>query len=251
MLDQVRLLIDLQEIDREALELSQQMGQYPAIWEEVKTKLNALKAAVEDADHAKENHAKDRKSVEQRIRINVDALRRFQQQQTAVKTSREFEAINKQVDAAKMKINQLEEQGLGLIANDEAVDAATAITREELKNYEEFAATEKERIRLQFNDKKGRVSGLDGDRKGLRQRVEKEYITVYDRAARRHPGSAVVTVRNKSCTGCHFQLLPNVLTEVRSGHKLISCPNCSRLVSHDEDWQGVPAGAGASGESNA
>lgn len=244
MLPDVQVLLDIQELDKEALELNGQLAKYPVIWEEVKTKLAKKKAAVEQAIEEREKHVRERRKVEQKIRLFSDDMRRFQSQQATVKTAKEYEAINKQMEQVKLKISQLEEQGLLLIGRDEQVEVDIKTAEEELKKVEALYATEKERIRVQFNDKKNRVAKLESEKKQQIGRVSGEMYTIYERINRRHPGSAIVVVRSGSCTGCHFGLLPNVLVDVHRGEKAVSCPNCGRMLSVDESF--VPAEAAAS-----
>lgn len=248
MLADLKVLMDIQELDREVIELNGQIARYPVIWEDIKARLAKRKAGVGAAADNKDRHQKERKRVEQKIRLFMDDLRRFQSQQSTVKTAREYEALNKQVEGVKAKLTQLEEQAIQLMEKDEPLEKEVTGAEEELKKVEAFYIEEKTRIRGQFNEKKGRVAELEAERQSLLTRVEPEILAVYERINRRHPGSGVVGVRAGSCTGCHFQLLPNVLVDVHKGEKLTCCPNCDRILSADEDFVPQEAGAASSGE---
>ena len=243
MLSDVQTLLDIQEIDKEALELNTQLARYPVIWEEVKSRLAKKKQAVAQAVEAKDKHIKLRRQTEQKLRLFSDDLRRFQTQQGTVKTAKEYEAMNKQVEGIKEKVSLLEKSGLDLIGQDEKVDADIKSANEELKKVEGTYNSEKERIRVQFNEKKSRIAALEAEKQKIMQRVSPELSSVYDRINRRHPGSAIVPVRSGSCTGCHFSLLPNVLVDVHREEKPTFCPNCGRLMSHDETYTREEAGA--------
>ncbi|MCC6546562.1 hypothetical protein IT570_05280 [Candidatus Sumerlaeota bacterium] len=243
MLPDVQTLLDIQEIDKEALELNTQIARYPVIWEEVKSRMAKKKQAVAAAVEAKEKHVKARRQTEQKLRLFSDDLRRFQSQQATVKTAKEYEAMNKQVEGIKEKISLLEKSGLDLIGLDEKVDADIKAANDELKKVEESYNSEKERIRGQFNEKKSRVAALEADKKKIMQRVAPELGGIYDRINRRHPSTAIVTVRSGSCTGCHFSLLPNVLVDVHREEKPTYCPNCGRMLSHDETYTREEASA--------
>lgn len=234
---QIRTLLEIQELDKEVLELNRQLGLYPQIWEDVKKKLTGRKEAAEAAEKALEKHHKERKRVEQKLRILADDHRKFETQQRAVKTNREYEAINKQIDGVRTRIAQLEEQGLALLSRDEEVEKAIGTTREEAKKYEQFALTEKDRIRVQFNEKKGRLKDVEEARKQVLGRVDADLLVVYERVSKRHPGSAVVPVLQKSCGGCHFAIPSDVLVKVHEQTTKAFCPNCSRILSEDEDRQ--------------
>lgn len=245
MLPEVRALMDVQELDNEVLELKEQLAKYPVIWDEVKNRLAKAKEATERAVANEERHKRDRTRVEQRLRMFSDELRRNQAQQSTIKTTKEYEALNKQIEGLKMKISSLEEQGLELISKDGEVEEAVKTARAALKEIESVYLTEKSRIREQFNEKKGRLTGLETERARLAGKVDAAVLATYDRIFKRHPGSAIVPVRSTTqgtsrtgcCGGCQFRLVPNDLVQVHRAERMVTCPNCGRILSEDEDYQ--------------
>jgi predicted nucleic acid-binding Zn-ribbon protein len=255
----IRVLLDVQELDREAIELNAQLAKYPQIWEETKKVLAQKKAAIETAEKNRERHQKERRRTEQKLRLLADDHRKYSAQLATVKTSREYEAINKQIEQVKGRIAQAEEQGLALLNRDEAVESAASIAKAEYEKYAAFAANEKERIREQFNTKKARLAEVEAAKAARMKDVSAEMIATYERINRRHPGSAIVPVRSAheepgtkksktagkdavrpgACGGCHFGLLPDVLVQVRRDDRIVFCPNCGRILSEDENF--VPA----------
>lgn len=245
MLPEVRTLLDVQEIDKEILELTQQLNRYPVIWEEVKQKLAKRKEGLDRAEKNLDRHQKERRRIEQKLRIMSDDLRRLQTQQNALKTAREYDALNKQSEALKQKMAQLEEQGLDLINKDPATEAAVKDAGVEVTKAEELYKSEKVRIREQFNEKKARVAELEIAKKRVLAAAPPEAITLYERILKRHPGSAIAPVRSGSCAGCHFGLLPNDLVRLHREEKIVTCPNCDRILSEDENY--VPAEQASAG----
>lgn len=243
MLRDLELLLDVQELDKEQITLNEQLALYPRIWEEVKKKLADARTSLTTAETEKENHLKERKRLEMKIRLLSEDLRKFQIQQNAIKTAKEYEAINKQIEGVKTKITATEEQALALIARDEAVAQAIVDAKKAIAKFEETYTKEKERIRVQFNEKKARVAKIDIEKKRIIERVDGEVYAAYERINRRHPGSAVMNVRTSSCQGCHFSLLPNVLVQLHRAERTVTCPNCDRLLAKDEDH--VPGAVGA------
>ncbi|MBI1292125.1 hypothetical protein GC173_12925 [bacterium] len=254
---EIRYLLEVQALDQEAIELNGQLARYPQIWDEVKQKLAQKKAAIEEAVKNKERHSKERRRVEQKIRLFADDHRKYAAQLSTIKTQREFEAINRQIEQVKAKLSALEEQGVELLRNDEAVDKGADVATEDFKKYEAYAKEEKERIRVQFNTKKQRLAEVEKAKSQIMAKVSPELIEVYERINRRHPGTAVVPVRSAhedpnvakkarnagkdvvrpgACGGCHFGLLPDVLVQVRRESKIVECPNCGRILSEDENY---------------
>jgi predicted nucleic acid-binding Zn-ribbon protein len=110
-----------------------------------------------------------------------------------------------------------------------------------LAEAKERARVERERIRQQVASKKAKIVQLKADREAAIKRVPEESLRQYEQCRVRHPGDAIVDVRNGSCGGCHFSLLPNRLVEVHQGEKLVRCDHCGRLLSEDKTREEVPA----------
>lgn len=236
MLPQIKIFEEIQVLDQEALQLKDQMARYPAIWEEVKKRLAKAKEDHDRAVAARERQLRDRKRVEQKLRLFSDDLRRYQTQQKEIKNSKEYEAVNKQIETVKKKIGQAEEQGLGLIEKEPQLEKDEQTTCAEVKKLKELARKEKERIRVQFNEKKERLATVEGERDKLRAAAAPEHLEIYDRVFVRYPGNALASVRNNSCTGCHWQLLPDMLVKLHGGQDLLFCTNCGRILTEDEDY---------------
>jgi predicted nucleic acid-binding Zn-ribbon protein len=244
MLPELKVLLEIQALDQEIIELNQQLAKYPQIWEEVKTRLAQKRDGLDRAEKNRERHVKERRRVEQKLRLFSDDLRRYQTQQQSLRTAREAQAISTQIEATRKKISQAEEQGLELIGKDEEIDRAVTEAREELEKIEEVYKKEKGRIREQFNEKKARVADLEKERNGLRKGVDEKVLAAYDQVTKRYPGEALVAVRSSSCTGCHWQLLPNQLVEVHTQEKITFCTHCGRILTEDEQFQPQDSDAG-------
>lgn len=239
----VALLLEVQELDVEHLELQEHLNMYPGIWEEVKEDLRKKSAALEKCQAANQDHEKDRQQIERDLRASADTLKKYQAQQMLVKTSKELTAISTQIETLKSSIARLEERGVRLIDQDEAVRAALATAEEEFRQAKARAKTERERIRDQVASKKERMEAVEKARAGIAANIEREALVLYERIRQRWPKNPVVAVRNGSCTGCHYALLPNELVALHHEENIICCDTCSRILSHDETL-----GAGAAAE---
>lgn len=231
----IELLLEVQQIDAEILELQSQLDQYPGIWDEVKRDLRTKTDAFERAGRLQTSHDDDRKRIETDLRDSLDKLKKYQAQQMLVKTSKELTAIDSQIESLKNTVARLEEEGRALVERDEKVRADLASTDSELSEAKAKAKVERERIREQVASKRSRIEFLQAERKKAVGRVPDHSFKLYERTRRRHPSDAIVAVRNGSCEGCHFALLPNRLVELhQGGASMVRCDNCGRILSHDE-----------------
>ena len=233
---EVHSLLELQELDREMIELQEQLNRYPGIWEEVKEGLRAKQEEFDVAEAADRNYHGDRRRIEQDLRLSSEKLKKYQIQQMQVKTSKEYSAISNQIETLRKSITRLEEQGLDLINREQEIKDRKASTQEALTAAKAQARAERERIRVQVNDKKKRLGSLQSARTKKTNKVDDEVLVLYERIRSRWPADPVVSVRNGSCMGCHFAVLPNGLVAIHKETGIESCENCGRILSEDETY---------------
>lgn len=239
---EIRSLLDLQEIDKEIAEVNAQLAKYPAIWETTKQKVVVARKRVDSAKKAEVDYQSDRRRTEAELRILADTLRKYRQQEGLIKTQKDYQAHNAQVDAVRQKVAQLEEHALSLLGSEETIKKEIVDSEADLQRIEEAARQERTRIRTQVDEKKARLEGLKRDRENARAVAGDKGAALYERINRRWPGNALVPVRlpapgsepakgqGASCSGCNFRLLGQELVELRKGDELLNCDNCGRIL---------------------
>lgn len=235
---EIDLLLELQEMDREIMQLQDALNRYPAMWEEVKEGLRTKTAKVDSLEAAESERMGERRKVEQELRLSMEKLKQYQAQQMLVKTGKELTALSQQIDALKRAIGRLEERGVALLEETgqrEELEKARAA----LAEAKAFARTERDRIRDQVNTKKQRIEVLRRDRVAVAARVSAETLEQYELTRNRWQENPVVSVRSGSCTGCHYTVLPNKLVDLHKGEEIHRCDHCGRLLSYDESFQPV------------
>lgn len=236
MTPEVTMMLEVQEIDAELLELKAQLAKYPAVWEKTKAKITAARNKVAALSAEKEEHQKNRRRIEMELRHQTDNLRRCQLQQPLVKAPREIEALTNQMEAVRNAISDLEREGLAELDREPTLESDIVAAKDTLAALEKEASAEKERIRTLVNEKKAEIESLAKRREAVYAKLDGRTQDLYERTFRRWPGSVVVPVRMKACSGCNFQLLQHTLVEVRRGARLQTCDNCGRVFSNDEDY---------------
>ena len=230
----VNKLVDLQEIDSQVVEIQGQLNLYPRVWDEVKTDLRKLTEQADAAAKADKDRAADRKRIEQELRISTDKLIKYQAQQMMVSSSKELTAINNQIESLKKTIGRLEEQGLAVLNGEDEMKGRIEGSNAALAEARKKAKVEQERIRRQVEAKKAKLASLKSDRDKIARKVSPDSLETYERVRRRWAVNPVVPVRNRSCTGCQWQILPQKMVELHQADHLALCDNCGRILSEDQ-----------------
>ena len=60
--------------------------------------------------------------------------------------------------------------------------------------------------------------------------VDANILSKYERILEAKDGLAMVPIVNDTCGGCHMQLPPQVINEIRLKNEIIYCQICSRIL---------------------
>jgi len=233
----MEIVLEIQELDKERLALNDQLRSYPALWEDIKKRREKLERDLERAVAEEKDFQSSRTRMEQEIKVGRDLLKRYEGQISLMRTQREVSALSTQIDQTRQRLTKFEEEHARLLERETELKENVEKAREAFKAIQQEAKEERERIRTQIRSKKERLADIEATRKQLVAKVKKPMMSVYDRLLRRWPGSAVAPVRNGSCTGCHFAVLPQKMVEIHREKELAFCDNCGRIFSQDEDFK--------------
>ena len=235
MLPDLEQLIRLQQLDTASDEAQRTVDAMPARVEDLDTRLTARTTAVAAATHSLAAQKRERQAVEKSLAEVQGRLSRFKEQLMAVKTNREYTAMQHEIATAEAQIQQLEDTILEhmLEADDlgTGVEAAERILQTERTEVEgDRAALEAERAEMER-----RLRGTSGERAKLVGSIGAAARTLFETIARQRQGVAVVEARDGHCTVCNVRLRPQVFNQVRRNTELIQCDSCMRILYHAPD----------------
>jgi hypothetical protein len=222
---------NLQQVDSQLDEIKILKGELPMEVADLEdelagldTRIKRLKATVKEAD-------------QEVVRIqtfskDTDAnLKRYQKQIEEVKNNREFEALQREIDNAKLDIElaskKVKEAKLILEQKKETLTIAEAKFASRQKDLDTkkvelngiIEKTDKEEARLRSLSEQAR-EGIDA-----------RLLKAYDRTRTTYRnGLAVVTVDRDACGGCFNRIPPQIQLEVCLHKKIIACEHCGRVL---------------------
>ena len=187
---------------------------------------DAVAAKKEELTFLKE----EREKLEEGIAAEQDNIRRSEAHQKEIKTQKEYQAVSKEIAAAKKLGAELEEQLLQKIGQIDELTAAIA-------GIEETLMTLEQQVNIRKNELQEKIDRLEAELdsgmvareaivKGLPASVTRRYGIL--REQRR--GVAVVEAREGSCLGCNMQLPPQLYNTLFRADELILCPHCQRIL---------------------
>lgn len=243
MLPDLERLIRLQRLDNAAVETRRAVAAIPERMTALEARLHASRTRAEDARRQQEEDRKGRREVEKRLGEVQGRLARFKDQLMAVKTNKEYTAMQHEIATAEAEVARLEDTMLEHMLQADELDAA--VDAAERADREEAAAVERERAELEEERAamERRLDGASDERAKLTGSIGAGSLRLFESIAGRRRGLAVVEARNGHCTVCNVRLRPQVFNQVLLNTELIRCESCLRLLYHDPDRPPDPPAA--------
>lgn len=228
-----RLLKELTEVDALRVEIDEQLARYPKMLADLDKQAAAARKAVSDAEAAIAAALKRRRAAEQETSDLRTRIKRYEVQQSQVKTAKEAEAMTHEIEQLTARIDVLETEGLELLEIEETQGRILEKARRAEAALEIEQSPERERITEQIREKRGRRERLLSEAERRLQALpshpddwQQDYLLLNQR----HPGSVVVPVKGSQCGGCHFSLTAGQSQVVAAGKAVVHCDHCRRIL---------------------
>lgn len=234
MQESLRALLELQKTDQDLHELEQfkvdipnQLKTMETAQAEAETRLADQEAKVADID-------KNRRQYERDLQGAQEQVKKYQGQLYSVKTNKEYDALQAEIQAQKNLISELEDAILQMISEAETEQETLETIRGETESLIERFGEERTALATRLSAVDEDVAVKKDERKRMAMRVENRVLKVYDRIRRNLRGMTVVPVKKGACSGC-FHVIPlQVVMQIRQQQRLISCESCGRILILEE-----------------
>lgn len=151
-----------------------------------------------------------------------------------VQTSREHQALLKEIEESKKTVKESEERMLQFLEQIEQLE-------QEVANLENLCAGEQQLLAEAVENVDKEILNIEETKKSVVGKRETEaaelqgpYLKRYSMLLARRDGLAVVAVSDSVCQGCYMTLPPQQVIEVRRSDKLNLCPTCQRILYFQE-----------------
>jgi len=234
MQESLRALLELQKTDRDLHELERFKVDIPSQLETMRTARTEAETRLADQEAKVADIEKNRRQYEGDLQLAQEQVKKYQGQLYSVKTNKEYDALQAEIQAQKTRISELEDGILQLITEAEAESESLETMRGETESLIERFNEERASLESRLSAVDEDVAVKMDERKRMTMRVENQVLKVYDRIRRNLRGMTVVPVKKGACSGC-FNVIPlQVMLQIRQGRRLVSCESCGRILITEE-----------------
>ncbi|MBI5342013.1 MAG: hypothetical protein HZB63_01575 [Deltaproteobacteria bacterium] len=232
-MEQVKILIDLQEIMSKVRALQEEKRKVPLEVADLKALFEEREAKFLTAQQEFEQLKKDRREKEREIEEERDKVERAKAKLMSIKTNKEYYAMLKEIEQTKRTNTQREDELLAILARYEETEKREAEFHAEVDEVEGRYRERMVDIEARMGSFDKDIAVLDEKKAEVAKRLEKGLARRFEMIFDRRDGVAVVPARNQSCTGCHMHVSPQLFNLLQREDRIYACPNCNRILYYE------------------
>ena len=226
-------LIKLQEIDHRLLEIKDFMGDLPLTVETQEKELATMESDNEGKQNRITEIEKEMRHYEREIEDMNTHMVKYKDQLYLVKSNKEYDSLNHEIDHMKTKISESETQLLNLIEEKDTLEEIVKLNTGKMESITVALSSNKVELKSAIAETQQEQEKLEKNRSNLYNDIESIKLNAYERISQSREGVGMVSIIEKSCGGCYSQLPPQIVIEIKKSVDIITCPNCSIMLFWD------------------
>ena len=228
-------LIKLQEIDQRLLEIKDFMGDLPLTVETQEQKVETMKSDNESKQSRIIEIEKEMRHYEREIEDLTTQMVKYKDQLYLVKSNKEYDSLNHEIDHIKSKISESETQLLNLIEEKDTLEETIKLNRGNLESIIKALSSNRLELKAAMAETQHEQAALEKNRSNLYKDIEPNKLNAYERIRKGREGMGMVSIIEKACGSCYSQLPPQTIIEIKKSVEIITCSSCSIMLF----WDGV------------
>ena len=230
MREQLEKLVVLQHIDLRISAMERAKGEIPQRIATLEEDLMKEETKVAGQRAELEKMQKERRQKEKDLEEEADKIKKTEARVFEIKTNKEYQAVQKEIESAKKLNRQREEEILGYL--------------ERLDQSQKSVTSGETELEAKRKDTQQRIADLTAQAASfaaemaeeVQQRDEKAreirspLLSRYRMLLEKRQGIAMAQVANGVCQACHMNLRPQLFIELQKQETMILCPNCNRIL---------------------
>ena len=224
-------LIELQNLETAIEEARRRIAAHPQRVAEADARLAHAKEAVEAAKQRNKASQEARRDAEKEAATYQGRLSKFKDQLAAVKTNREYQAMQHEIETAQKDLGVVEERVLERMMESDALAAEIKKVEQALATQQKDVDAEKKTLAEELVTVEAALKDATEKRSARVASLPPQLIALFEQVARARKGIALATAtRDGLCSACHVRLRPQVFQEIRRNDQIIQCFSCNRIL---------------------
>ena len=233
MKTQLQLLEELQRHDAKLQEDEAALRTLPEKLQLLKNDLSKFEAQLAKERAGLAETEKFRRDLEGQLKADEGAIARAKSKLQQVKTSKDYMAAQREIEATRKIVGDREEELIKLIDAIEASKKVIAGHEKDVADLRAHVADEEKATEVKLAEVRAKTSGERAERDAVAAKVRADILKKYS-SIRLRRGLAVVPVVHGVCQGCHMSIPPQLFNLLQRGTTIETCPQCARIIYWSE-----------------
>lgn len=230
MLPDLEYLIHLQDLDSAAERCRKRIADIPAIQQSLEARSAARAADVQAVKERIAATGATRREIEKEVAAVQTRLSKYKDQLMAVKTNKEYTAMQHEIATAESVVRSHEDRLLDLMEISEKETSDLKAAEAAMKSEQAEIAKQQQALDSEKGTQEAELQRLSAERQQVAAKVSREAMAIYTRVAHGRRGVALAEARDGLCVVCHVRMRPQVFNEVRRNDGLHQCESCTRIL---------------------
>jgi predicted nucleic acid-binding Zn-ribbon protein len=224
-------LIELQRLDTIIADARARVAAHPARLAEVDGRLAAARQTVDAIKDRIKQNQEERRTLEKDAAVYQGRLSKYKDQLAAVKTNREYQAMQHEIAAAQQELGGAEEKVIEHMVASDSLGTELKAAEAALAAQQKDVDLQKKALAAELIEVEGALGKALDARKAIVGALDAPLVTRFEQVGKLRKGVAICeATRDGLCSVCHVRLRPPVFQQVRANTGVVQCESCHRIL---------------------
>lgn len=253
MIQELGKLVKLQKVDNQLLEIKKIKGDLPQVVANLQEEIDIFEIRLKKCTDRLKQIQVERDEIKLDIEDSEEHKKKYEDQLYLVTSNKEYDALTVEIESVKQKLDEADYKLVGLDKEEKGLQEKEKIHQMDFDEKNKVLTEKKGELEKREKETLEAATKLNKERETIVLGVTKRFLREYERIAKAREGRAVVPVNHlfsekvdkkgnveyipgaASCGGCHKNVPPQKLMEIKRESRLIRCEFCGRLLFWDDE----------------
>ncbi len=227
-------LVNLQETDEKIVAFQLEEEKIPRELEEEEQGVSDVEGRLKNVQASLEELEGRFTELSSEVEEAKEQQRRSQARALAVKTQREYQAVQRESEFARKRRGELEGQIRELKEEKDLTEENLLEIQQQLDEAISSLGRKKTEAQNRLKEIKEKKEDLQKTREVEASLIEPDLLAKYQKVFHRYRGKGLVRVTGGVCNGCFMMIPPQLYNQVLAHGGVHTCPNCGRIIYVDQ-----------------
>lgn len=234
MNNELKLLMDLQEMDKVTDRLALDLGELPLKIQGIQARIRQGQESLEQDKKALTALQLRKKDKEIEVSTQEQKIKKNEMDLNTVKSNEAYKGLLTEIEAAKKIKAGMEDEILNIMVETDRLNAELKKMEIEAKASRQQMETEIKKMEEEIDRVKALREEEIKKRENFSAQFPKDVLARYEYIRNKKKDVAIVAIRGETCGGCNTILTQSIINEARKSKDVVLCESCARILFYPE-----------------